>query len=177
MSTRSLESLYEQALEEAQKRIKYDMVNVNGGFSDGVDIRPGTNAGLLAISVDIYGGGTKNSMMYNVPQKIAEYQAAYVEARRTGDSVAPDLNRELQSYYKNLKKAISIEAVRLISQFDQEMKVVVDKAVANMNKRYGTPQQPEAAPTTTVKPKPQPPQPKQVQTTPPVAPPKKTNKV
>lgn len=135
-----LSSMYEQTILEARK-IKYDMINVNGGFSDGVTVQPGANAGLLSISVDIYGGGTKASHVYKVPRKIAEYQSAYLAARRTGDPTSAVLSSELQSYYKNLKKAISLEVVALISQFDNQMKTVVDTAVANLNKRYA--EQPE----------------------------------
>lgn len=134
----SITELYADVITEA-KKIKYDMINVNGGFSDGVTVQPGANAGVLSISVDIYGGGTSANHMYKVPKKIAEYQAAYLAARRVGDPASAELSTELQAYYKNLKKAISIEVVNLISQFDSQMKTVIDSAVTNLNKRYAEP--------------------------------------
>ncbi len=133
-----LADIYGHVISEA-KKIKYDMVNVNGGFSDGVNVQPGSNASVLSISVDIYGGGTKNSHLYKVPKKIADYQAAYIAAMKLGDPTSTALSAELEAYYKNLKKAISLEVVTLISQFDGQMKVVIDSAVANLNRRYSEP--------------------------------------
>jgi hypothetical protein len=121
---------------EEKRKIKYDMKHINGGFSDGVEIKPGQHAGLMNISVDIYGGSNGLSHPHQVPQSIRELQEAYIAAAKTGNPSATDFKPELEAYYTNLKRAISFEIVRLIQQFDQGASTAIATAVQKINEKY-----------------------------------------
>ena len=124
-------------LSEEAKKIRYDMVNINGGFSGGVEIKPGTTPANMNISINIFGGSQSNSIAYNVPKRISEMQQAYIAAQQTGDPVSGEIKTELETYYNNLRQAISLEIVALMKSFDAQAKEAVTRAVTNMNKKYG----------------------------------------
>lgn len=124
-------------LTEESKKIRYDMVNINGGFSDGVEIKPGGDPTTMNISVNIFGGNQSNALRYNVPKQISDMQQAYIAARTTGDPVSSEIEVELESYYNNLRQAISLEVVNLMKSFDEQANTVISRAVANINKKYG----------------------------------------
>lgn len=120
----------------SEKKIKYNMQNVNGGFSDGVSINVANHPGAVSVSVNVYGGGELNSVKFKVPSKIAEFQEAYISARRTGDQISNDLSTELNSYKSNLKKSIGLAIVKLMEKFDVDAKVAISDAVARVNNLY-----------------------------------------
>lgn len=123
-------------LNEEAKKIRYDMTNINGGFSDGVEIKPGNSASVMNISVNIYGGSPKTSKPYAVPKSIADMQQAYIAAQQSGDPVSSDIRSELETYYNNLRTAISLEVVNIMKNFDAQARDAINRAVANMNKKY-----------------------------------------
>lgn len=123
-------------LQEESKKIRYDMTNVNGGFSDGVEIKPGENSGVMNVSVNIYGGSPKTTHPYNVPPSIAQKQEAYIAARQTDDPSSAAFERELETYYTMLRQAISLEMVAIMKNFDEQAGLVISRAVANVNKKY-----------------------------------------
>lgn len=133
-----LADTYRNLVTEKKKSnaVKYDMQNINGGFSNGVEIKPGSHAGVMDISVNIYGGNQKTAHPHQVPQSIQQLQEAYIAARKTGDPVASDIKIELEAYYTNLRKAISLEVIRLMQQFDTQAKESIAATVARINQRY-----------------------------------------
>ena len=134
MSKLNLKKYAKEVITE-KKKIKYDMKNVNGGFSDGVEIRPGQHAGVMNISIDIYGGSTSTALAYPVPDRIKQLQTGFLAARRTGDPVDQALYGELEAYYENLRRAIALEVYQLMRQFDAQVGQVVSNAVNNYNQR------------------------------------------
>jgi len=126
---------YKRQLNE-RKKIKYDMRNVNGGFSDGVEIKVGANAGVMDVSVDIYGGGNNLYHPFSVPPAIQKLQEAFLAAKRTGDPVASEIQNQLESYYANIRRAVSLEMVRLMQDFDKNAAGVITNAVQTINGRY-----------------------------------------
>jgi len=123
-------------VEGNKKKIKYDMKNINGGFSDGVEIQPGEHSGIMNISVNIYGGNTKSAHPYQVPPSIKKLQAAYIAATQVGDPVSGNLKVQLEAYYTNLRRAISLEMVKLIQQFDAGASESISTAVQTINQKY-----------------------------------------
>ena len=119
-----------------EKKIKYDMKNVNGGFSGGVDIKPGQTAGVMNVAVNIYGGSQSTAHAYEVPPKIKDIQEAFIAARQTGDPVAADLKTELNAYYNNLKRAISLHIVQAMQQFDAQANASIQTAIQQINAKY-----------------------------------------
>jgi hypothetical protein len=119
-----------------EKKIKYDMQNVNGGFSGGVDIEPGQHAGVMNISVNIYGGSQSTAHAYEVPPRIKELQEAFIAARQKGDPVAGELHSELKEYYSNLKRAISLHVVKAMQIFDQQASSSIQAAIQSINAKY-----------------------------------------
>lgn len=122
--------------EEKTKKVRYDMVNVNGGFSDGVEIKPGDNPSVMNVSVNIYGGSLQRSHPYNVPKSIADLQQAYIAAQQSGDPVSTQIKDQLEAYYNNLRRAISLEIVALLKSFDEQANAGITRAVTNLNKKY-----------------------------------------
>lgn len=122
--------------EDKRKAIRYDMHYVNGGYSDGVDIKPSSNVSNMDVTINIYGGNQGSKNMYAVPASIRELQEALLAARRIGDPVASDIRIELDDYYENLRRAISLEVVRLMKDFDANMKQRLDIIVQNINQKY-----------------------------------------
>ncbi len=131
----------------AEKKIKYDMINVNGGFSDGVEVDIYRSVGAMNVSVNIYGGGTLHSLKYHVPPKIKEYQDAMVAARQTGDPVGTEFSGEVEKYQSMVKKAVNLAMVALIQKFDQDAKVAISASIARVNKVYKSTE--DEAPSTT----------------------------
>ena len=127
---------YRRLKEGNKKKIKYDMKNINGGFSDGVEIKPGEHAGVMDISVNIYGGSQGLAHAHQVPPSIQEIQKAFIAAQQTGDPIGAELRADLEAYYANLRRAISLEIVRLIQQFDAQANESIANAVAKINQKY-----------------------------------------
>ena len=134
------------------KKIKYDMRNINGGFSGGVDIVPGEHAGVMDITINIYGGSKSRAHPYKVPPSIQQYQQAYLVAKQTGDPVSKAIRQSLRAYYDNLNTSISLEIVRLMREFDAGSNAAINKAVQTVNAMYmqgatqPLTQEPEVAP-------------------------------
>lgn len=122
--------------ERKKKKNSYSMKTVNGGFSDGVDIKPGANAGVMNIGIDIYGGSEGITHPHRVPPKIQQYQQAYLQARQTGDPMSEDFKVELERYYADLRNTISARFIQLLEQLDQNVSQVVANAVKEANSRY-----------------------------------------
>lgn len=140
---------------EAKQKIKYDMLHINGGFSNGVEIVTGQTSNIMNISVDIYGGGKSMAHSHQVPPTIQELQESFIAARTTGDPVARDIKLKLETYFANVRRAISWEIVSLLKELDQKSSTVIAAAVQRVNNAYtnGTtqqqaPQVPQQAPAT-----------------------------
>jgi hypothetical protein len=127
-------------VEGEKKKAKYDMQNVNGGFSmsNGVQASPGTgpDAGKLYVSVNLYGGGKPQQHAFPVPDRIRELLMATQAADQSLDPVEGDLRGELSEYYKALRKEITIAMIRLIRKFDAAAGQAIVQAVENLNRRY-----------------------------------------
>lgn len=130
-----LSPLLETLLNE--KKIRYDLSSVNGGFSDGVDINVTKKVGTIGVSVNIYGGGNLNYLSYETPQSIVEYQDALIAAMRVGDPVTSELSVELNAYKKAMKKAISLAMVNVLRKFDEDARAAINAAVSEVNSSYG----------------------------------------
>lgn len=154
-----------------EKKIKYDLSSVNGGFSDGVDINVTKKVGTIGISVNIYGGGNLNYLSFKTPQSIVEYQDALIAAMRVGDPVTSELSVELNAYKKAMKKAVSLAMVNVLRKFDEDAKAAITAAVSEVHASYGQtrsdepvdkkPKQKQADPAPEQSAQPKPPQPKQ----------------
>lgn len=120
-----------------EKKIKYDLSSVNGGFSDGVDINVTKKVGTIGISVNIYGGGNLNYLSFKTPQSIVEYQDALIAAMRVGDPVTSELSVELNAYKKAMKKAVSLAMVNVLRKFDEDAKAAINAAVSEVHASYG----------------------------------------
>tara|TARA_R110000822_G_scaffold128195_28_gene263970 strand:- start:7408 stop:7809 length:402 start_codon:yes stop_codon:yes gene_type:complete len=125
-----------RVVEGRKKKIRYDMKNISGGFSEGVDIMPGQHSGVMDISIDIYGGSKSTAHSYEVPPSIKQLQTAYIAATQKGDPVASDIKRQLEAYYTNLRRAISLHIVHLMQQFDSGANDAITSAVKKINSKY-----------------------------------------
>jgi len=119
-----------------EKKIKYDMQNVNGGFSGGVDIAPGQTAAVMNVSVNIYGGSQDTVHAHQVPPRIQQMQEAFLAAKANGDPAAGEFQQELKEYYNNIKRAISLHVVKAMQAFDQQANASIQAAIQQINQKY-----------------------------------------
>jgi len=119
-----------------EKKIRYDMKNLSGGFSDGVDIETGRTPGTISLSVNIYGGGANVKHTIKLPDKIAKLQSAYIMAVKNNDPTAKELKLQLNSYYNLIKKALSTQVSKMLMDFDSEFGRRMRMIIKKINARY-----------------------------------------
>ena len=121
-----------------EKKIKYDLKNLGGGFKDGVEVAPGQGdlSNTIMVSATLYGGGTKEYHNFSVPKKIAQDIAAHRQAVADNDPIASDIEQTLNQYYDEINKEISLSLVRLMRALDRKAYQLMQTAVNNVNSRY-----------------------------------------
>lgn len=126
-----------------EKKSTYKFRNLVGGFSDGVSVAITDNPGVVRVSVNIYGGGEDTSALrYRVPDKIKNYQVTYIKTATSQQQITNDSASRLVAYKQDIKTAVSARLLPILQQFDEQCKVAVGKAIAEVNKKYGgVPQQ------------------------------------
>lgn len=116
--------------------LKYEMKFANGGFNNGVEIKPARD-GKVELKVSIYGGGEQNVMRISpVPESIAKMIKAYeIGAEKTGE---PDsgITEELQSYFDDIRTNLSVEIIQILTDVDSKIESAIKKAFSQANSRY-----------------------------------------
>lgn len=109
--------------------LKYDLTYANGGFNDGVEIKPGKN-GSLEMKITLYGGGEQKVMKIKpLPQKIATLIQAYEVGANNNDTSTPEITQELQSYFLKIKEKISFDIIRFMQELDDKIEQSIKEAI------------------------------------------------
>lgn len=107
----------------AQKKdegLKYEMKYVNGGFNNGVQIKPDKD-GKANIEISIYGGGTKKTLSVGpLPPQIAKLIKAY-EVSATQGQETPEITGELQKYFEQLNTILSQKIIQILTEADAKV--------------------------------------------------------
>ena len=91
-----------------EEKSKYDMNFINGGFSDGVEIKydAQTAPNSINISISIYGGGTASNTAFQVPQESAQNPEFIAAVKAQLSTVVMRLLRKLDIDAMNYTKTI-----------------------------------------------------------------------
>ncbi len=116
--------------------LKYEMKFANGGFNNGVEIKPARD-GKVELKVSIYGGGEQNIMRISpVPESISKMIQAYeIGAEKTGE---PDsgITTELQAYFDDIRTNLSVEIIQIMTEVDTKIESAIKRAFSSANSRY-----------------------------------------
>lgn len=111
----------------AQKKdegLKYEMKYVNGGFNNGVEIKPDKD-GKANIEISIYGGGTKKTLSVGpLPVEIAKLIKAYEVSANQGQET-PEITGELQKYFENLNTTLSQKIIEIMMDMDSKVEAAI----------------------------------------------------
>jgi len=117
----------------AQKKdegLKYEMKYVNGGFNNGVQIKPDKD-GKAMVEISIYGGGQKKTLSIGpLPAQISKLVKAY-EVSATQGQNTPEITGELQKYFENLNTTLSQKIIEIMMEMDSK----VERAIRETFKR------------------------------------------
>lgn len=117
----------------AQKKdegLKYEMTYVNGGFNNGVQIKPDKN-GKALIEISIYGGGQKKTLSVGpLPKDISKMVQAY-ELSANSDENTPEITTELQRYFEQKNTLLSQQIIQILREADQKIAQAIKKTFKN----------------------------------------------
>jgi len=99
---------------------KFEMQYMNGGFNNGVLVKPDKN-GKALLEISIYGGGEKKNMSVGpLPQSIQKLIQAYeISAQKNQDN--QEITGELKKYFKKLSDTLSIEVISILQEADKKV--------------------------------------------------------
>lgn len=107
----------------AQKKdegLKYEMTYINGGFNNGVQIKPDKD-GKALVEISIYGGGQKKTLSVGpLPQEIQKLVKAY-EVSATRGQNTPEITGELQKYFEGKNNQLSQRIIQILTEADEKV--------------------------------------------------------
>lgn len=117
-------------------RFKYEMTYANGGFNNGVQIKPDKN-GKANVEISIYGGGQKKTLSVGpLPPNIAKLVSAYeLGANQNEDS--PEITAELQKYFAQVQTLLNSKILEIIKQADLQIANAVKETFSQINRDKG----------------------------------------
>ena len=114
--------------QQKDEMLKYEMKYVNGGFNNGVEIKPDRD-GKVNIKISIFGGGKQKSLTVGpVQQNIAKLIKAY-ELEANNGKGSPEITRELQNYFKQLNESLSSKIINLLIDLDTKAQSAIKETL------------------------------------------------
>lgn len=117
--------------QEKSDAFKYDMQYANGGFNNGVEIKPARD-GKIELKVSIYGGGEQKVMKISpVPDNVAKMIKAYeLGADKSGE---PDesVTGGLQDYFDGIRSQLSAEIIGIMTEADKKIELAIKKVFSS----------------------------------------------
>lgn len=101
--------------------LKYSMTYANGGFNNGIEIKPGKD-GKLELSIAIYGGGEKKTLgIGNLPQPIIKLLKAY-ETSALDNEPADEIIEGLRKYFTVVNQVLALKIIKILQDADSKIK-------------------------------------------------------
>ena len=101
--------------------LKFEFTYANGGFNNGVDIKPGKN-GRIELDISIYGGGEKKTMWISgYSPGIKKLVTAY-EVGATSGQETEDINKALKDYFQRINQTLSMKIISILENADNQIK-------------------------------------------------------
>lgn len=106
---------------EKDDSLKYEFTYANGGFNNGVEVKPGKN-GKLELDISIYGGGEKKTMgISGYSPQVQKLVQAY-EVGATSGQETEDINKALKDYFKRVNQTLSMKIISILENTDNQIK-------------------------------------------------------
>ena len=122
--------------QEKDDAFKYEMHYANGGFNNGVEIKP-DREGKAQLKVSIYGGGEQKIMKIGpLPESITKLMKAYEIGAESNDTSTPEITGELQKYFDEIRTSLSSKMIAIVTEADNQIKKAINETFKDVNKRY-----------------------------------------
>ena len=122
--------------QEKEDAFKYEMQYANGGFNNGVEVKPDRD-GKLQLKISIYGGGEQKVMkIHPVPKSIEKLISAYEQTADQNDNSAPEITEELQKYCDSVRKALSAQLIEIVTDADNKIKEAIQRTFSKINSGF-----------------------------------------
>lgn len=122
----------------AQKKddhLKYEMKYMNGGFNNGVEIKPDRD-GKAQVKISIYGGGEQKTLSISpLPTSIAKLVQAY-ELSANQNENTPEITGELQKYFEEVNTRLSEKIISIFQKVDEEVASAIKSSFKEVNQGY-----------------------------------------
>lgn len=122
----------------AQKKddsLKYEMKYMNGGFNNGVEVKPDKD-GKAQVKISIYGGGEQKSLTISpLPQSISKLIQAYELSANQNDDT-PEITGELQKYFEQINHSLSEKIIEIFQRVDIEVEQALRQTFKEINQGY-----------------------------------------
>ena len=106
--------------------LKYTMTYANGGFNNGVEIKPGKD-GNIELSITIYGGGENKTLTISkLPSTIDKLIRGY-EIGATTNQDTSELTDGLKDYFNRINQILSMRVIEILQQTDEQIKMAIKK--------------------------------------------------
>jgi len=117
-------------------RFKYEMTYANGGFNNGVQVKPDKN-GKANVEISIYGGGQKKTLSIGpLPPQIEKLVSAY-ELSANQDQNTPEITEELQKYFSQVQTLLNAKIIEILKQADLKIANAVKETFSQVNQDSG----------------------------------------
>ena len=104
--------------------LKYTMTYANGGFNNGVELKPGKD-GKIELSIAIYGGGEKKSLgIGNISPKVQKLIKAYSIGAEAQEPME-DITEGLRKYFDQINKTLSFKIIDILQETDEKIKIAI----------------------------------------------------
>lgn len=115
--------------------LKYEMTYVNGGFNNGVELKP-ARGGKIELSIAIYGGGEKKVLGISpLPPSITKLTQAY-EVGADRDADTPEITDELKRYFDELNQTLSMKVIDILRETDEKVKKAIKETFSSVNQGF-----------------------------------------
>jgi len=112
-------------------RLKFEMKYVNGGFNNGVQVKPDKD-GKALIEIAIYGGGEKKTLSVGpLPKEIAKLIQAY-EIGANQNTDAPEITGELQKFFTQIQQQLSMKVINILKEADEKVALAIKETFKNI---------------------------------------------
>lgn len=113
--------------------LKFELTYANGGFNDGVEIKPGKNA-TIEMTISLYGGGKPKSLsIKNLPNDIKTLLKGYEIAATNNDTSSPEITQELQQIFERIKEKLSFDIIKYMGELDEKIANSIKAAIKGLN--------------------------------------------
>lgn len=115
--------------------LKYEMTYVNGGFNNGVEIKPGHD-GKIELSISIYGGGEQKKLGISpLPPAVTKLTKAY-EIGANQDIDSPEITDELKRYFDEINQTLSMKVIAILREADEKVKAAIQSTFKQVNQGF-----------------------------------------